>query len=139
LAAAAEDLSRGATLQAADALRSLQAEAARNLAEEIRRLPMVDVPGSLHEAREASRKAGEGAARAAEMAGNGEWEQASRAHADAARDLSQAADLLDRAVEDLARMAGEAESRPADDSRADVPADALARAFGEASKAASAS
>src|SRR5690606_24478339 len=65
VADALESLAEGDTVRAAEALQEMQAQAAGDFAEELRRLPVIDAPGALNEARDASRKAGERAQAAA--------------------------------------------------------------------------
>ncbi len=138
VAEALEGLARKDEADVMEALRAMQAEAAKGFAEGLERLPVPETPGALHEARNASRQAQRQAGEAAERGREGKAEEAGQAHGRAEENFQRSAEALVRTAQDFARMAEEASGRQANASRAPAPAGELAEAFEEAAQAGSA-
>lgn len=124
---------------AAEALKQMQtseAGDAQALAKDISHMPQLDGGGSMSEARNSSNEGGKQAEAAAKEGQQGKQDEAAKQHERAGQNFEKSAEALTHAADELSKAAAEAAAQAPNPQRAQVPPNALAEAFQQASQAA---
>lgn len=132
-------LDQGKSAEAAARLSEMRARQTAGLAGDIRETPQVDGnSGPMQQAANSSEQAAGQAQQAARADSEGKPAESANSHGQSSQQLQQTAAHLEQAAADFARQATEAAVRKAGDHKAPVPAQPLADAFRQASRAADA-
>jgi hypothetical protein len=137
VAAAMAALASGDTAAALQALQESQAEAARELADAMGKVPQIDGNGAMNEAKNAGQQGATEASQAAQQSQKGDAQAAAGQHAQASNDFGKSAAALARAGSEFSQAAQQAAGQTPNPQRAQVSPAALAEAFQQASQASS--
>ncbi len=135
VANALQSLAEGKTAEAMQGLQQMEAEAAKDLAQEIAEMPQAEGSGNMNEARGTSQQGSEQAKAAAQQGQEGKPQEAAGQHQQASNNLQRSADALNRAADEFAQGAQQAQGQQPEQHRASIPPKDLAEAFQSASKA----
>ena len=137
VAGALDALAQNKPAEAAAKLAEMRAQQTAELAADVRNAPQVNNPsGPMQQAAQSSQQAAGQAQQAAQAGAQGKPADASSNHGQAAQQLSQAASQLSQAAGEFSQQAAQAADRTPGPQQAPVPAQPLAEAFQQASRAA---
>ena len=136
VAEAAEALAKGDAAGALKHLQQAQAEAAADLAEEIKETPLAEGSGNMNEAAGKAQQGAQQAENAGKQGEANQQQQAAGQHEQAAQSFQQSAEALDRAAQEFANLAQQVAAQQANPNKAEAPAAELAEAFQQAGEAA---
>lgn len=138
IAGAMEALAKGDLNAALQGLQDAQAEAAENLAEEIKGTPLVDNTGHMNEATNNAQQGSQQAQAAGKQGEAGQQQQAAQQHEQAAGNFQKSAEALERAAQEFSQQAEQTATQQQNPNKAQLPANELAEAFQQAGETATA-